>query len=654
MNKKKLKKIVSVVVLIALIQFLLACGDPELVKKHSDGSTTYKLKMKNGESKSQVQSRMFSAIGCKDYKVSSDDVKTEKIKDANAPIGGKAKIYKVSVYTARFKCNDKKEEKKKEVKKDKKTLESTAAKRETTKNEVKFSKDPHTNLVDLEKKDLPDKLKNRSMGDGKIGPIELNRKGIAAAQKNKYTEALKYFEQASAIQDFSSAKTFNNIAYTYELKNDLPQAISHYRHALIRDPKLERSLQNIGKVYYQNKNYREAVGYGEETLALYPQNKITPKWLPDAKRKLTEQTRTRTGQSKVEEFLNKNKSGKLRKEPFFVKEFGFESPHYLYGNKSTATYNYFTQAGLLTVPANFFTLLRPSSHFAIDIQMGTPWFGAANPGFLAGEQKIEFLYRFSDIYFGLGALFTQANFSFDVLPGVAKKEFISNADFPQSSDTKFGLIFGANTANGDIRLAIYSRYLFRDFTDASRSTAFDRNLIDFYYAYRFDSVINMNGKKYGWPWKFYFKLHMDEIFITEYKNPTNNKNISHYFATYDLTLFGINYGQLKIDGGKNEFTLGFEYGIRLYFRDLENTSPESYGPNGQGWFGFSPAKSLEGNPFPGFKGNSHVLTFYSTQSLWNRLKFEERIGYEITLPSEANHVMFASIKVIYMFETNTK
>ncbi|HNJ64624.1 MAG TPA: tetratricopeptide repeat protein, partial [Turneriella sp.] len=117
----------------------------------------------------------------------------------------------------------------------------------------------------------------------------LNWEGIDLSNDSRYLDAADRFQKAITLDDTRSARSYHNIAYTYELAGDRNRALENYQKAVARNPQQVISWQSLGRTQYQMGLYKDAVFSGETVLKLDPRNMPVQKWLPDAYSKLAEQ-----------------------------------------------------------------------------------------------------------------------------------------------------------------------------------------------------------------------------------------------------------------------------------------------------------------------------------------------------------------------------
>lgn len=93
--------------------------------------------------------------------------------------------------------------------------------------------------------------------------------GILLAQQKKFSEALKYIQQAVTL-DPQQPTYENSLGNVYKNLNQLPEAITHYQKALTSQPNYAVALNNLGNIYYQQQNYSEAETCYKKALTLKP------------------------------------------------------------------------------------------------------------------------------------------------------------------------------------------------------------------------------------------------------------------------------------------------------------------------------------------------------------------------------------------------
>ncbi len=460
-------------------------------------------------------------------------------------------------------------------------------------------------------------------------PEELNRRGIQLANEGKYAEAIILFQEAIAIDDRKSSTSWHNLGFIYELAGDRQKAYQAYTAALDRNPSLVQTRANLGKIQYEMGLFAEAVQNGERVLATDPGNQEVSRWLPDAYRKAAEQRLLTLPKAPREETpaAEKAPAEKKRGVEYEIGSWVLGGVTY---NKGNDAFDYHRQSGLTVVPAGVYARFTIDETFEFRFDVANPYMGILTPRFMAGQQRMEYLYLFRSFYTGFGLLFTQFNLKNDYAPG--QSSFITNREYAQTTDTKFGLLLGTRNDKRMLEVAVYPRYLFRDPEKGPRQIGADHVRIDFEWRNRLQLFESATPGAPGRSGEFFLRLRFDEMYLTEYKYNIAGETIGHWFGVYDISL-GMEFGSLNTGSA-----FGFSLTERLYFRDLSNKNPAAFG-NGQGYFGLDTGAALEGNAFPGFRSNSHVVHFYMKQLVFSRLVLSQRLGLEITGTSEPVHAL---------------
>lgn len=100
-----------------------------------------------------------------------------------------------------------------------------------------------------------------------------NVRGIKKYNKNKFSEATNYFKD-NALKHPDDATLHYNLGNTQFKNGDFEAAENSYNLSL-RDPKFpyrSETLQNIGSIKFQEKNYPEAIKYFRDSLMEDPSN----------------------------------------------------------------------------------------------------------------------------------------------------------------------------------------------------------------------------------------------------------------------------------------------------------------------------------------------------------------------------------------------
>jgi len=470
----------------------------------------------------------------------------------------------------------------------------------------------------------------------------LNWEGIDLSNDSRYLDAADRFQKAITLDDTRSARSYHNIAYTYELAGDRNRALENYQKAVARNPQQVISWQSLGRTQYQMGLYKDAVFSGETVLKLDPRNMPVQKWLPDAYSKLAEQ-KIYDARNDLTGDPATNPNCEAR--PEVIGEVGFFGSVIGAIDKQSTALNMYRTAGVTTTPAGAYAEFNPLRELTFRLNGQTPYYGILQPNFYAGSQKIEMQYNFKYFFIGAGILFSQLNVADSKVPG-QDASYIQNTDYTTLSDTKFGLFMGGRDDLTFFILRIYPRYLFRDATAEPKSTAFDVAKIDLEYRRNLrlslGSVIDEKQPASKGPFTdIIVKVVMDEVYITEYKPVTGTDAVGHYFGTYDFSI-GMEFGKLQREFDKIGTTWGFLLTQRLYFQNTNNTNLTSFG-NGQGYFGLNTSGATTGNAFSSYRNNSFLITLFASQLFKNRYVLREQIFFEATPGSERNHAIGAML-----------
>lgn len=470
----------------------------------------------------------------------------------------------------------------------------------------------------------------------------LNWEGIDLSNDARYLEAADRFQKAITLDDTRSARSYHNIAYTYELAGDRNKALENYQKAVARNPQQVISWQSLGRLQYQMGLYKDAVFSGETVLKLDPRNLPVQKWLPDAYAKLAEQ-KIYDARNDLTGDPTTNPNCEAR--PEVIGEVGFFGSAIGAIDKQSTALNLYRTAGVATTPAGAYAEFNPLRELTFRLNGQTPYFGILQPTFYAGSQKIEMQYNFKYFFFGAGILFSQLNVENSKVPG-QDAGYIQNTDYTSLSDTKFGLFMGGRDDLTFFILRIYPRYLFRDATSGPQSNAFDVAKIELEYRHNLrlslGTVIDEKQPVSKGPFTdIIARVVIDEVYITEYKPVTGGDVLGHYFGTYDFSI-GMEFGKLQREFDKTGTTWGFLLTQRLYFQNTGNTNVTAFG-NGQGYFGLNTSGATTGNAFSSYRNNSFLITLFASQLFKNRYVLREQIFFEATPGSERNHAIGAML-----------
>lgn len=470
----------------------------------------------------------------------------------------------------------------------------------------------------------------------------LNWEGIDFSNDTRYLEATERFQKAITLDDTRSARSYHNIAYTYELAGDRNRALENYQKAVARNPQQVISWQSLGRTQYQMGLYKDAVFSGETVLRLDPRNQPVQKWLPDAYAKLAEQ-KIYDARNDLTGDAQTNPNCEAR--PEVIGEVGFFASAIGAIDKQATAFSMYRTAGVATTPAGAYAEFNPLRELTFRLNGQTPYFGILQPAFYAGSQKIEMQYNFRYLFFGAGILFSQLNVENSRVPG-QDTSYIENTEYTTLSDTKFGLFLGGRDDLSFFILRIYPRYLFRDATADPKSNAFDVAKIDLEYRRNLrlglGSAIDEKQPVSKGPFTdIILKVGIDEVYITEYKPVTGTDAVGHYFGTYDFSI-GMEFGKLQREFDKTATTWGFLLTQRLYFQNTKNGNLTAFG-NGQGYFGLNTSGATTGNAFSSYRNSSYLVTLFASQLFKGRYVMREQIFFEATPGSERNHAIGAML-----------
>ncbi|MFO1527508.1 MAG: hypothetical protein U1F16_16175 [Turneriella sp.] len=467
---------------------------------------------------------------------------------------------------------------------------------------------------------------------------KLNWEGIDLSNDARYLDAADKFQRAISLDDTRAARSYHNVAYTYELAGDKNKALDNYQKAVQRNPRQTISWASLGKMQYAMGLYKDAVISGETVLKLDARNASVQKWLPDAYAKLAEQ-KMYDARNDLSGDPATNPNCEAR--PDVIAEVGAFASIIGAIDKQSTAFNMYKPSGVFQTPAGAYAIFNPLRELTFRLNGYTPYYGILQPTFFAGQERIEMQYNLKYFFFGGGILFNQLNLTNSTVPP-STTTYVQNTDYTSISDTKFGLFMGGRDELNYFILRIYPRYLFRDDTSGPKSTSFDVVKIDLEYRRNLrlsiGTVVDEKQPVSKGPFTdIIVKVDIDEIYISEFKPVTGTDAVGHYFGTYDFTL-GMEFGRLQREFDKIGFTYGFLLTERLYFQNTNNTNLTSFG-NGQGYFGFNTTGATTGNAFSSYRNNSFIITLFSAQMFKNRYILRERLFFESTPGSERNHAI---------------
>ncbi|MCS6985006.1 MAG: tetratricopeptide repeat protein [Leptospiraceae bacterium] len=454
---------------------------------------------------------------------------------------------------------------------------------------------------------------------------ELNRAGIKLSGQGRFQEAAERFKEAIALDEKKSGLSWHNLGYTYELMGKKEEAKKCYEAAIERNPSILESRVNLGRLAYEMGLYAEAVRHGEAALQLDPNNAEVQRYLPLAREQLKKQ-----GEKAPVIVEDKVLPGE---EVFY--EVGSSALFAFSYNKENDAFALYRQAGFATIPYDLHAELRVRRRFGFSLEIKNPYLGILTPGFLAGQQNLEYYYIFGNFYAGVGALFTQLDLAKD--SGYGVPSFIANREYRHVVDGKFGLVLGwLGEQDKSLLLRVYPRYLFRDPQVNPKINEFDFVRMELLLRKRFHLFSSDSAAIATRGQDFFLNARLDEIYITEYRYNNAGQLQGHYFGSYLLE------AGMEFTTASPIHRWGVSFGERLYFWDLADGSPFAFG-NGQGYFGFDTELALQGNAFPGFRGNSHVVQIFFRQFLGARIRLKEILGVEITNPAQSVHSFFVQL-----------
>ncbi len=466
-------------------------------------------------------------------------------------------------------------------------------------------------------------------------PSQLNEEALKLSEEGNYDKALEKLKIATNIEKIS-AIAYHNIGYTHHLKGAYELATQNYENSIDRDPKLVPPRQNLGKIYYESARYKEAIDQGEKVLELDPKNKQVIQWLPDAYKKYAEQRiLLNYGNTDIGVGLEDmaDPFSRLRNLDWYPLRFSYTIVGGFFINKDRSVPRVILLPTTSRLPMYFNLQLR--ALVQINIRVATaPIAGLLNPAFFNAEETLEAIYWHKQWFFGTGVLLSQFDTSIDHALGLPN--FRLNTDINTASDWKLGILGGYSKKGHSLSMTMYSRYLFRDPTAKTtpHDIRIDRNLFLLTYQSKASSAST------PWSPSFLVEFLINESYISEYQT-SRGPVIGHYFGYYDFSLGLIfpNFGKNLV---KFPLLIGFKLVNRIYFVDLNDPNPSSFG-NGQGFLGFNTQDILKGNTFSGLRVNSHKLLVFSKQTIHPYLFFQETIGFDY----QPSHSVLLHILEIY-------
>ncbi|MCS6972696.1 MAG: tetratricopeptide repeat protein, partial [Leptospiraceae bacterium] len=438
----------------------------------------------------------------------------------------------------------------------------------------------------------------------------LNWEGIELSNDTRYQEAAERFQKAIILDDTRAARSYHNIAYTYELAGDKNKALENYQKAVARNPQQVVSWQSLGKLQYEMGLYKDAVFSGETVLKLDPRNTAVQKWLPDAYAKLAEQ-KLYDARNDLSGDPTTNPNCEAR--PEVIAEVGFFASAIGVVNKQATAVSLYRTPGLLVVPVGAYAEFNPLRELTLRMNAQSPYFGVLQPAFYSGSQRLELQYNFKYFFMGGGLLFSQISADRNI-PG-QNTTYLLNTEYSSLSDSKFGLFFGGRDELTYFVLKVYPRYLFRDAISAPRHNSLDVARVDLEYRHNLrlslGSVIDEKQPISKGPFtELILRVVIDEAYITEYQPPSGGDAVGHFFAIYDFSI-GMEFGKLRYEFDKVGKTWGFLFTQRLYYQDTKNSNTTSFG-NGQGYFGLNTSGATQGAAFSSLRNTSFITTLFGS------------------------------------------
>jgi len=456
----------------------------------------------------------------------------------------------------------------------------------------------------------------------KHNPKRINKRGVEFGKKKNYKKAIKEFDKALNFYNKSSAKTYHNMGWIFELQGHHKEAIINYNEAIRRNPKQLPSYVKLGYLYYKTGKYIKAVQIGEYVLKKNPANKEVPKWLPDAYRKKLEKLQAALLAKKEKEKKLKSKEMKTKGKEIKKKEekkeekpsrliyatfdFSIRTAYFLTGGRG---YEYISTPGfLVSIPEMIYVNCTPHREWEFDLKMGNPNLGALSPNLVIHTERLQCIYHLEKYSLGLGVLGTHYRSTFNF------GEEITLTDF------KGGLIFSVKEDKSIMKFLFYPRLLPRD-GKGSNGKSLDVSYMEFKYNYEIDKTLSYYSKMSALD--YYFFNHSAER--------------SNYWGIYEIeiAITMAKYAKKKTTPHLR-FTIGFIE--RFYMMNLDNDKP--YKPaNGQGWFGADADKWLEGDPFSGFRAPSHIFFIRAEEQIIDHLFVYQKLTFELADSENRNEII---------------
>ncbi len=453
-----------------------------------------------------------------------------------------------------------------------------------------------------------------------IDPKRTSERGVHFGQQKRYDEALKEFDDAIKYYNSSSAKTYHNKGWVYELKGDIPNAISSYEEAIKRNPDQIPTLERVGYLYFQTGRFEEAVITGERIINLDPKNQEVTKWLAEAyalrlkkQREMLLAKQEEEKKKKEEKKIPEKEDEAEKKEPqryiYATFDFMIRTAYYFKEGEEDKGYTYKRTPGwLVDVPEMLRIIATPTKKFEVNFEMGRPFLGALTPNVIIHMEKLEAISHLGNYSLGLGGLLNHYKSSWAY--GDDEKRTLH--------DFKTGLILGFKKNNVDLLFKLYPRVLPRDGSGSSGKT-FDADFARLDYSYQINKLLN-----------FYSWLSVNDFFFFDHA-----AEISNYWGVYDLG-FGISLAKYRdISRYLKYLSISIDYTQRFYMLDLNNDRPYKFA-NGQGLFGINSGKWFKGDPLSGYRSTSYVLSPRVEEGITDNIFLYQRIIIEIADRKE-NH-----------------
>src|SRR5260370_2407255 len=93
--------------------------------------------------------------------------------------------------------------------------------------------------------------------------------GLALLDTRRFPEAREALERAAALAP-DEPWIFDALGRVFAAMNDQPSAIANFQRSINLDPDMFESLNNLGTVYFESGNYRQAESLFTSALRLRP------------------------------------------------------------------------------------------------------------------------------------------------------------------------------------------------------------------------------------------------------------------------------------------------------------------------------------------------------------------------------------------------